>query len=105
MTKYRSYLLFIRKGNVAQLKWSFGMGEDLGLEQQRLEERGQDIVNSSVDDPEKMATRLVAHSNEIVSDFNDFVYTLLFRYADGYKNYWDEKADTFISASQGYPAW
>lgn len=81
------------------------MGEDLGAEQQRLEEKGQDIVNSYTQNAEEMASQLIAHSEEIVKNFNQLRITLLFRYADGYKNYWDERADTFISASQGYPAW
>ena len=97
-------------GNVAQLKWSYGMGEDLNAEQCRLEDKGSELVSPAHiealnNDPKALADELIEHSDEIVDDFFSFLETLLFRYADGYKNYWNESTDTFVSVSQGYPAW
>jgi dipeptidase len=93
--------------NVAQLKWAAGMEEDLLVEQHRLEHTGIDLANNVQADSnsEAVALSLQEHANTIVKDFKELLYTLLFRYADGYKNYWNETTDTFISQSQGYPAW
>jgi dipeptidase len=91
-------------GNVAQIKFN-DMVVDVSAEQVRLEHSGADILDVDADaDSTFVARQLFDHAAQIVQDAHALMFTLLFRYADGYTNQWTEGGN-FVSTSEGYPAW
>ena len=102
--------------NAAQLKFQY-MIKDIGVAQQRLETASFDLVarisSSYVDSSrdrsidtrsfEEIERVLNENTHAAVQAYHQLFDYLLFTYADGFINFWDD--GTFHSVAAGYPVW
>lgn len=99
--------------NFAQVKFDY-MISDIKAKQKELEDKGLSVVNQ-ISEKFKSASRLSLRDIEYITEafvanaeFNRQAYVellnfLMFRYADGFINSWNN--NIFSAASVGYPAW
>jgi dipeptidase len=102
--------------NLAQIKFSF-MIRDIQALQQQVEKQSLALVNelsSSYLDAsvglkdsavESITDALSKNAEKVRLQFFQLMHELLFKYADGYINYWDHDKSIFISESASYPQW
>lgn len=92
----------------AQVKWSY-MIEEIRQMQHALEGRSQALVQSIFDSSaikDEEVTRLVVENCEsAVTDSMKLFHHLLFKYADGFINSWNEETGSFQSGYPGYPGY
>jgi dipeptidase len=93
--------------NILQIKFD-NMVQDLRLLQDQQERNGAALVAperllAERGAPEAALDALRVHVVRVRSEFHQLVSTLLFTYADGYVNYFQDGA--FVSSSEGYPKW
>lgn len=102
--------------NAAQLKFQY-MITDIGIAQHRLEADSFDLVarisssyinsrgDRSIDTRsfEEIESALIENAHAAVQAYHQLFDFLLFTYADGFINFWDDGA--FNSVAAGYPVW
>lgn len=101
--------------NIAQMKYSYILADVQDIQSQ-LETASQYLVNNistkytstkifSSEDKEEITTLLTANVEVAKQTFLDLLHSILFKYADGYVNFWSTagklQISSFFSASTG----
>lgn len=102
--------------NLAQVKFSY-MIEDIRIVQESLETASEAIiadVSKKFSDPSyNLSAQNISYITELLENNADFAResylklfdNMLFKYNDGFFNYWDPKTGRFKASSLGYPVW
>jgi len=100
--------------NVAQIKFNY-MINDIRTTQDSLESASQLLVNDisakyteasaivTEKEIEEITERMTLNAQLATSTFVELFHALLFKYADGFLNFWSRTG--FHSVSMGYPSW
>ena len=95
--------------NLMQQKFKY-MILDINAVQNKLESDSQSLVNqisstyASMDD-EEISSLMIANAVKAVDAYKQLFFDLLFKFSDGYLNYWENDAFVSSSSVSGYPAY